>query len=242
MTLGEGILDPGFAAACEADSEAAWREIAVEVTPHVFRLPMFVPEAAVALLADIDDARAAHVAAGGRLEPPNSMHEYGVVLADVGLTPFMDKLLTCGVRPVARHLFQAFSGDRLDGHHGYLVEYGRGADAELGFHADDSEVTLNLCLGDADERGPAFEGAELTLMGLRCELHRQSDVRADEVIELQHEPGTAILHAGAHRHRVEPIRSGRRRNLILWCRSSERRTGPRRLACTPWCGVGHEPS
>lgn len=237
MTIGEGVLDPAFAAACEADRIEAWLGLAEEVAPHAYRLPLLLPEAAADLLADIDTAREEFRAEGGRVVPPNSMHQHGVVLEDLGLDGLCEAFLRGAVLPVARHLFEPFHGADLDEHHGYLVEYGANEDEDLGFHVDDSDVTLNLCLGDGGADGRGFDGAELTLMGLRCELHRQTSVFDDEVVELEHLPGTAILHAGAHRHRVEPIRRGRRRNLILWCRASGPRKGPRRLVCEPWCGM-----
>jgi hypothetical protein len=31
-------------------------------------------------------------------------------------------------------------------HHGFVVSYEMGKDVSLGFHVDDAEVTLNLCL------------------------------------------------------------------------------------------------
>jgi len=237
VTIGDGVLDPAFAAACEADSAEAWFEVAELVAPNAYRLPLMRPEAAADLLADIDTARDEYRAACGRVVPPNSMHQHGAVLEDLDLGELCDAFLRGAVLPVSRHLFRDFHGDELDEHHGYLVEYGPNEDSELGFHVDDSDVTLNLCLGDGGADGRGFDGAELTLMGLRCELHRQTSVFNDEIVELDHLPGTAILHAGAHRHRVEPIRNGRRRNLILWCRASQRRKGPRKLACAPWCGM-----
>ena len=38
-------------------------------------------------------------------------------------------------------------GFDLDSHHGFVVEYGVDRDVDLCFHSDDSEVTLNVCLG-----------------------------------------------------------------------------------------------
>jgi hypothetical protein len=47
-----------------------------------------------------------------------------------------------------------------------------------------------------------------------------------------------VLHAGAHRHGVELLESGRRRNLILWLQSSAWRAERAAAAepCPPWCG------
>lgn len=133
---------------------------------------------------------------------------------------------------IAAH-FPLLGGADIDHHHSYLVEYGQELDEDLGFHVDDSEVTLNLCLGED------FSGAELMLLGARCDVHRQTPVVGSEVIEVEHEPGQAVLHAGRQRHRVDPIRRGIRRNLIAWLRSASYREseGEREPSCRPWCGL-----
>lgn len=43
--------------------------------------------------------------------------------------------------------------------------------AFLGFHVDDSEVTLNVCLGKQ------FSGGELYFRGIRCENHVNSETQ-----------------------------------------------------------------
>lgn len=204
----------------------------VEVHPGVFVVRLLRPDACRRLVAAIDERRERALASGLATSPPNSMHDHGFVLDAIGFGPLLSDLRARRVAPIAAVCFPEFGGAHLDAHHGYVVEYARDRDEDLGFHADDSEVTLNLCLGDE------FQGAELTMMGLRCDLHRQSPVRADETFEIVHEPGVAVLHAGRHRHRVEPIRRGRRRNLILWCRDSSRRdprTATATPVCPPWC-------
>ena len=78
------------------------------------------------------------------------------------------------------------------------------------------------------------------MLGLRCDLHRDTELLPGERFEYRHEPGVAVLHAGRHRHRVEKLRSGERRNLIVWCRdASQRAVAANALACQPWCAWGH---
>ena len=211
---------------------------AVELAPFVWRVPMLAPAACADLLAEFDRRRA-EVAA--RSAAPNSMHAHGFVLDELGYGALVDDLVQRFVAPIAAQLFAPFVGAGLDAHHAYVVDYAIDADEELGFHVDDSEVTLNLCLGES------FSGAELVMLGMRCDAHRQTRVLPGEALEIEHEVGTAILHAGRHRHRVDPIRGGRRRNLIVWCRSSSARakTGePRDVAhassgasTASWCAA-----
>lgn len=121
--------------------------------------------------------------------------------------------------------------DTLDTHHGFAVEYALDKDRKLDFHVDDSEVTLNVCLG------VDFEGGELYFGGLRCPLHQQEPPKPEEQFLCAHEVGLGLLHLGRHRHAATPIRSGRRVNLILWCKSSQWRQVENLLVCPPWCGV-----
>ena len=200
-----------------------------DLCPGAFAVPLLSSEECVELLADIDRRRSER--ADRSLGPPSSMHDHGVILADIGLGDWVDALLAERIRPLAAELLPEHHGATLDHHHAYLVEYSAQHDEDLGFHVDDSEVTLNLCLGEEP-----FSGAELVLLGRRCAAHRQTPVDPGERLEIEHEVGTAILHAGAHRHQVEPIRRGVRRNLIVWCRSSTARVAPDE-GCPAWCPV-----
>jgi hypothetical protein len=109
-------------------------------------------------------------------------------------------------------LFPNVGGSSLDSHHGFVVEYAMDRDLDLGFHVDDSEVTLNVCLGKQ------FDSGELFFRGVRCDKHVNGESRPEEVLEYSHVPGHAILHAGRHRHGAKAITSGQRTNMILWCR------------------------
>ncbi len=173
------------------------------------------------------------------------MHDHGVELGALGLDGVVTDLMGERLAGLLREHFAPFGGATLDHHHSYLVQYGRDLDEDLGFHVDDSEVTLNLCLGED------FSGAELVMLGARCDGHRQTPVQPGEAFEIHHEPGTLVIHSGCHRHRVDPIRRGVRRNLIAWLRSSASREAlpkddgmglsegilPGASVCGPWCGA-----
>ena len=205
-----------------------------EVHPRVHTTRLVSSAWCARLLAEVDRIEAWCESTGTVLQRPNSMNDYGLILDQVGFQPVLEELVARGVRPLASRLFAELGGAALDEHHGFVVDYEEGRDEELGFHVDDSEVTLNLCLGDA------FQGAELYFRGLRCERHRQTPTATAEDLELVHEPGVAVLHAGPHRHGVHSLFEGRRRNLIVWCRSSSYRAARERGACAPWCGARRE--
>lgn len=71
-------------------------------------------------------------------------------------------------------------------------------------HVDDSELTINICLGKQ------FEGGHLTVV----------DDEGNEVT-LPQVPGRAIVHNGRALHSSKDITSGERYNLIVWCRFHE---------------------
>lgn len=194
-----------------------------EIGHDVYTIPLLTPEACVRLAAEVD-RRAKE---SPPQSPPNSMHSYGAVLEDLGLGPFLEELHEQWLQPIAERRFASYGAGSIDGVHGFLAEYAAGQDEELGFHVDDSAYTLNVCIsGD-------FRGSELYFGGPRCDLHMQSYERSGEEFDYEHEVGTAVLHAGRHRHGVHPLLSGRRRNLIVWFRSSEAKEAAR--SCPAWC-------
>lgn len=242
-TLSDVDVEPEFLAAWrlaqmghprpDLGREAAWTHAVREPHPGVFALRVLRTEACERLLRQIDRAREQERERGGRLPVPNSMHRHGVSLGVLGFDALLADLMTRWVRPMAAHLLPQFNGATLNAYHGYLVEYARDKDERLAFHVDDSDVTFNLCLSGS------CEGAELTMLGQRCDRHRDTELLPGERYEYRHEPGVAVLHAGRHRHRVERLRSGARRNLILWCRDAAQSDGSTSaLACQPWCAWG----
>mmetsp|Transcript_10845 Transcript_10845/g.24324 ORF Transcript_10845/g.24324 Transcript_10845/m.24324 type:complete len:409 (+) Transcript_10845:46-1272(+) len=147
-------------------------------------------------------------------------------LDTVGLKWLNDLLFHLIVRPIARHLFRDSEslGD-LDWRHGYIAAYSAKPDRErprnrLVTHTDDSEVTLNIGLGEN------FVGGVLEFRGLRGTEDGGHMLETFEPVE-----GTALLHAGRHFHHVTAVKKGNRYALIMWSRSWR---GARSVAC-PCC-------
>lgn len=120
--------------------------------------------------------------------------------------------------PFTTLLFPNDHGDSLDDHHCFLVRYKAGEDLKLSLHVDDSEVTLNVCLGKE------FQGGLLNFYGEKGEATEKK-----EEVNVTHEVGTGILHSGRHWHEAEAISEGERCNLILWCRSRQVKKCTRRI-------------
>ena len=133
----------------------------------------------------------------------------------VGLGWVNDLLFHLVMRPISRQLFfesEDLQGD-LDWRNGYIAGYsaqpGAGKPRErLVTHTDDSEVTLNVCLGDV------FEGGLLEFRGLRG-----TPEEGQLVGEFQPQIGLALIHAGRHFHDVAQVTSGDRFAYIMWARS-----------------------
>ena len=73
------------------------------------------------------------------------MNRYGLILNEIGMRPSLDAL-QAEVWRVARELWPV-EGARFDDHHSFCVSYKPNEDRGLDMHTDNSDVTLNVCLG-----------------------------------------------------------------------------------------------
>ena len=158
--------------------------------------------------------------------PPNSMHEYGVILTEIGFDKVLEELSQKVILPLIMHLYPEVDSQRICNFHAFSVQYGTHGDQDLGFHVDASEVTVNICLGEK------WEGGDLYFQGRRCALHRQEGHRPEEHLEYAHTVGEMLIHAGKHRHGVHRIQSGFRRNIIIWYSTGEYVEDE---FCPSWC-------
>lgn len=227
----EHFLAPSFLRAINENTEASFRSIMAEPSRGVYTFEMLQPQFCEMLVSEVDHFERWVHETKFRIMRPNTMNQYGAVLDDFGLETMLDKLMNDFIRPLARVFFSEVGGSTLDSHHGFVVEYGTNRDVELGFHVDDAEVTLNICLGTQ------FSGGELFFRGVRCDEHVNTETQSGEIFDYSHVPGHAVLHSGRHRHGARPTISGNRINLILWCRSSAFREIKKYQKEFPsWCG------
>ena len=184
----QDALTARFAHALAAPDPLA--ELIEEPCPGVFILKkVFYPEFCEALLAETEQHKAI---------APNTMNKYGVVLKDIGLGGLCEQLLKTLVNPLARRFYP--HGERLRKYHGFIVNYAPNKQPNLDVHTDDSDVTLNICLGRK------FTGGRLVLQD-------EEGIQA----KIDHEIGQAVIHLGSQLHQAQNIRTGTRSNLILWC-------------------------
>lgn len=217
--------------AIKDNTEESFRAILSEPSPGVYTFAMFQPSFCELLLAEVEHFEKWVNSVKFKIMRPNTMNKHGAVLDDFGLETMLNKLVDEFISPISRVFYPDVGGASLDSHHGFVVEYGRDKDVDLGFHVDDAEVTLNVCLGKQ------FSGGELFFRGTRCDKHVNSEAQSEEIFDYSHVPGQALLHRGRHRHGARATTSGHRINLLLWCRSSVFRELKRhQKEFSNWCG------
>ncbi|KAL9453322.1 hypothetical protein AB3S75_009011 [Citrus x aurantiifolia] len=224
------VLVPSFVKAVRDNTEASFRSIMAEPIPGIYTFEMLQPRFCEMLLSEVENFERWVHDTRFRIMRPNTMNKFGAVLDDFGLEAMLDKLMNDFIRPISKVFFPEVGGSTLDSHHGFVVEYGMDRDVELGFHVDDSEVTLNVCLGRE------FSGGELFFRGVRCDKHVNTETQSEEILDYSHVPGYAVLHRGRHRHGARATTSGSRVNLLVWCRSSVfRELKKYQKECSSWC-------
>lgn len=146
-------------------------------------------------------------------------------MEDMGLKNVLQEIIDKYIYPISVKFFP-YVKPFVD-NHSFTVEYQKGKDTKLGYHTDDSDITINLCLGKE------FEGSGVYFRGIRCRKHQSESEDPKEAYLSSHSLGTAILHLGQNRHSVTPLTDGLRINLIIWCRSEERLGD----SCGSYCGL-----
>eukprot|EP00753_Platysulcus_tardus_P015640 PLAT5161.1.p1 GENE.PLAT5161.1~~PLAT5161.1.p1 ORF type:complete len:365 (-),score=97.21 PLAT5161.1:97-1170(-) len=201
---------------------------AKEESEFIYSLPMLQPEVVSALLEEAEAWAAWRetLAAEDRAALGSVMSGSLVVLdAFPAGKALLDVLLAEAIRPMAAMLYPEVASEGLDYRYGYIIGYGdvarvAAADAPpllarsaLVSHTDDSDVTVNICLGRD------FRGGEICFRYLRGD-----PFEGEEEKRVAPLPGRAVVHLGQHLHQVLPVERGERLVLIIWCRSSAYRS------------------
>jgi hypothetical protein len=152
----------------EAKQAAATAKIALKrllkpEAPGVYSFPMFKGTFCDLFLAELDN----YYSTGLPTPRPNSMNNYGIIVNQIGMAPMITVIQQMFLQPLAVQLFPE-QASQFDQHHSFMVKYRQGEDLGLDMHTDDSDVTVNICLGKN------FTGAGLTFCGRVGESeHRQ---------------------------------------------------------------------
>mmetsp|Transcript_29732 Transcript_29732/g.41846 ORF Transcript_29732/g.41846 Transcript_29732/m.41846 type:complete len:197 (+) Transcript_29732:26-616(+) len=140
-----------------------------------------------------------------------------IEIEKMGLQPTFEKLIQTVVLPLTRDLFPDLKDLVYDSCYGFVVHHLFGEDANYdnwnyvdeegnvtSLHVDDSDITLNYCIGKN------FSGSLLKFYG--------EDKTTKQVVDCPQKPRSGYMHKGSNWHEVLPIESGERFNVILWCR------------------------
>jgi len=162
-----------------------------EVAPGVFTFMMFQRPERNLLNALVDEEKDTGA--------PNSMNKYGKVLGGRGWNDWVSATIQNTLQPLARHAFDGMKLKRRA--HAMTVEYDVKKQKSLASHVDSSDLTLNVCLDGK------FTGGDLMVYS--------NDGRAS--VRIKQKPGLAIVHTGDTLHRATKLKTGTRRNLVIWC-------------------------
>uniref|UniRef100_A0A7S4HN90 Fe2OG dioxygenase domain-containing protein n=1 Tax=Vannella robusta TaxID=1487602 RepID=A0A7S4HN90_9EUKA len=215
-TFNMNILDPKLRNYIDGNMNELSELLSPLTETGIYLLPVFTPDFCQKLIEEVDNYESFLLSQD--IDPnehrPNFLNKFGVLLSEMGLKSFLDDFLHKVASKLTSELFYEWGGSELDSHHGFIVEYQKGAkDEDLEYHIDQAEATLNVCLGKQ------FDGGSLFFRGIRN--HWSTESLSPESFEFQHIPGTALLHIGQHWHGANKIQTGERYNLILWMRSSQ---------------------
>mmetsp|Transcript_16147 Transcript_16147/g.33737 ORF Transcript_16147/g.33737 Transcript_16147/m.33737 type:complete len:484 (-) Transcript_16147:223-1674(-) len=147
-------------------------------------------------------------------------------LDSIGLGWITDLIFQMFLQPISRHLFanteklsnsEDESGPLLDWRQGYVAGYSVNPTSTKGVtrhrlvpHADDSEITVNCCIGEKN-----FQGGNVEFYGLRG---TPEEGQLNGVVT-RPDVGRALIHSGRHLHAVSDVTSGDRYALVVWSRS-----------------------
>mmetsp|Transcript_111810 Transcript_111810/g.316573 ORF Transcript_111810/g.316573 Transcript_111810/m.316573 type:complete len:379 (+) Transcript_111810:57-1193(+) len=197
---------PSEVAACT--ELLARRGLVSEVRPGLWTLEVFTEA-----FCDLLEAELAHFSASGLPRTaPNTMNRHGIILKELGFgSGLLDPLVYEYINALAGRLLLQFT-EELDSYRAFTVLYEAAPDGDqqLAMHYDNSEVTLNVNIGGA------WEGGQVAFYGLATDRSSPRDESANVTLRRGH----GVIHAGLDLHMALPVTSGRRHNLILWCRSS----------------------
>jgi len=116
-------------------------------------------------------------------------NNYGIILNQFGFNEILNEIILNIIEPISKYLFPNHikSEDSFKSNHSFLIKYKIGEDISLKEHIDQSDITLNVCLGKE------FKGSEVYFKGLKNDNESK-----DQYFEYHSTIGNSIIHLGNH--------------------------------------------
>eukprot|EP00298_Acanthocystis_sp_HF-20_P022979 c31291_g1_i1.p1 GENE.c31291_g1_i1~~c31291_g1_i1.p1 ORF type:complete len:267 (+),score=91.48 c31291_g1_i1:79-801(+) len=187
-------------------------ELLIPQGEGIFSFPVFSEEFCDILIDEIDNANSISL----NFTRPNSMNNYGVIANEIGLKNFIDELVEQVISPLAKILFSDWGGSSLTHQHSFFIRYKKGEDLELSRHMDQSEITLNVCLGKVFDGGDVFFDSQRD--------HPREPILNRTIVK--NRKGFGIFHVGQHWHGATKLIEGERHNFVIWARSDKFHQSP----------------
>ena len=188
-------------------------ECVTQHSPGIYSFEIFKPEINKLWIEEIENIKEFLNTNILPMEQPNPENNHGIILDDFGFKHILESLIKKIISPIAKHLWSGVGEDSLELGHAFTVAYSAKMDKNLSLHEDNSELTVNYCMGPDD-----FKGSRVKFKGVRCRAHGtvKKFIKKEEYW-YTNVPGRAVIHMGRHYHRAENVKSGSRQNIIIFC-------------------------
>jgi len=192
----EDFLEPKLVEALRVGTKEAILSVMDCPVFGVFRFPCLQRDFCERFIEELD----ALERSGVEMARPNSMNRYGAILDKCGFQALMADICSRMIAPIADLLFlhEGKQGLGLQHHHAFTVRYSATmGDRKLDKHVDNSDVTLNVCLGREGFKGGhlLFQGCkDSAVVRLPKKLHRYAAEEQENRVRQRAPPPVPRLH------------------------------------------------
>ncbi|ETO13156.1 hypothetical protein RFI_24216 [Reticulomyxa filosa] len=201
------------------------KKIVVELSHHVYQVPLFSEKYCNFLCDFMDDCKRKVDKNEKQNILPNGITRDGIIPKNFGYD-ILSHVYKSIFRPMILYLFLNESTDLsedMDGmHYLYMIKYSRLKDKCLKAHIDDSDLTLNICVGKSGFEGSKvcfyenYDSNKATPPPMEQLSTRDPLSSSIKLVEATHQIGYGILHHGNIYHCVSELLRGERYNVIYW--------------------------
>ena len=118
-------------------------------SPGIYSFKLFKPEINTKFCEEIKNIQKFFANNENKIpnSKPNPQNNYGVILNYFGFDLMISSLIKEICTPLFKSLWMGVGEESIDHYDAFSMEYSPAKDVHLPTHLDDSEITLNYCLG-----------------------------------------------------------------------------------------------